>query len=115
MKTLKTALIASALLFTFSSASFAAGKPDLVNAAKVFSQNCAMCHGAKGEGNGPAAASLNPKPNNFTKGVFKYGSKDQDLVKTIKNGKGVMPAWGAILKDKDINDLVGYIRTLKKK
>ncbi len=40
--------------------------PDLNRGNQLFQMNCAACHGAAGQGNGPAAASLNPKPVNFT-------------------------------------------------
>ena len=40
--------------------------PDLNRGNQLFQTNCAACHGATGAGNGPAAASLNPKPVNFT-------------------------------------------------
>ncbi|HVS27742.1 MAG TPA: cytochrome c/FTR1 family iron permease [Burkholderiales bacterium] len=39
--------------------------PDLRAAATLYSSNCAACHGAEGQGNGPLAASLNPQPSNF--------------------------------------------------
>ena len=42
--------------------------PQLVEKGKAsFALNCAACHGAKGEGDGAAAAALNPKPRNFAK------------------------------------------------
>ena len=40
--------------------------PDLGRGDALFQTNCAACHGAAGHGNGPAAASLDPKPVNFT-------------------------------------------------
>ena len=40
--------------------------PDLKRGDALFQTNCAACHGATGHGNGPAAASLDPKPVNFT-------------------------------------------------
>ena len=40
--------------------------PDLTRGNALFQTNCAACHGATGHGNGPAAASLDPKPVNFT-------------------------------------------------
>lgn len=39
--------------------------PDLNRGGALFQANCAACHGATGHGNGPAAASLDPKPVNF--------------------------------------------------
>ena len=40
--------------------------PDLKRGDTLFQTSCAACHGATGHGNGPAAASLDPKPVNFT-------------------------------------------------
>ncbi|HEU4618981.1 MAG TPA: cytochrome c/FTR1 family iron permease [Gammaproteobacteria bacterium] len=39
--------------------------PDLAAAAARFRESCAACHGAEGRGDGPAAASLDPKPTDF--------------------------------------------------
>ncbi|WP_218932456.1 c-type cytochrome [Adhaeretor mobilis] len=59
----------------------------------VYSNYCTQCHGVNGDGNGPVAEHLNPKPRNYTMGVFKftstpYGSKPRrsDLMKTIQRG-----------------------------
>ncbi len=40
--------------------------PDLAHAAVLYQQNCASCHGARGHGDGPAAARLDPPPIAFT-------------------------------------------------
>lgn len=48
--------------------------PDMVtHGAKLFAQNCAMCHGAEGHGDGAAGAALNPKPRNLVEGPWKKG------------------------------------------
>ena len=39
--------------------------PDLDEGARLFQQTCATCHGPTGRGDGPAAASLNPRPASF--------------------------------------------------
>ena len=39
--------------------------PDLGRGSALYQTNCAACHGASGHGDGPAAASLDPKPVNF--------------------------------------------------
>jgi high-affinity iron transporter len=39
--------------------------PDLDSGARLFAQNCAICHGPTGQGNGPAAAALHPSPADF--------------------------------------------------
>lgn len=48
--------------------------PDMVtHGKKLFAQNCAMCHGAEGKGDGAAGAALNPKPRNLVEGPWKKG------------------------------------------
>jgi cytochrome c len=48
--------------------------PDMVkHGAKVFAQNCAMCHGSEGHGDGPAGQALNPRPRNLVEGPWKKG------------------------------------------
>ena len=48
--------------------------PDMVtHGTKLFAQNCAMCHGNEGRGDGPAGAGLNPKPKNLIEGPWKKG------------------------------------------
>ncbi len=68
----------------------------------VYERRCIGCHGAKGDGNGPAATFLyRQRPRNFTLGVFKFRSttdpvpSDGDLLQTITRGvRGTaMPAW----------------------
>jgi high-affinity iron transporter len=39
--------------------------PDLRTAATLYQAQCAACHGAQGQGDGPAGASLDPAPSNF--------------------------------------------------
>ena len=62
--------------------------PELVAHGKeVFQQNCVLCHGQEGKGNGPAAAPLNPHPRNFTANEgWKNGRKPTMVFKTIKEG-----------------------------
>ncbi len=48
-----------------------------------FQTNCAACHGPKGEGDGVAAAALNPKPRNFASTALKPTKVFETL------GKGV--------------------------
>lgn len=40
---------------------------------KLFAANCAMCHGDKGLGDGPAGQALNPRPRNLVEGPWKKG------------------------------------------
>ena len=85
------------------SASLARGK-------KLFKANCASCHGAKGKGDGPAGAALNPRPADLT--VMAGQHPDGDFAWKIANGRGPMPAWNGQLSEKNIWDLVNFIQSL---
>ena len=85
-----------------------------------YDANCVGCHGASGKGDGPAAAALNPKPQDYTDGKIMNPLKDQYLFDIIKNGgasmgkAAIMPASGKKLSDQEIWDIVAYIRSLAK-
>ena len=81
---------------------------------KVYADRCALCHGPEGKGDGPAAAGLNPKPRNHTDGAYMSTRTDADLIQVIKNGKGGMPAWGAVLSDQEIAAVLKHVRSLAK-
>ncbi|MEW5847452.1 MAG: cytochrome c [Myxococcota bacterium] len=52
----------------------------------VYTVNCVLCHGEKGDGNGPAGVALNPKPRDFNKDPFKQGTQPADVFKTVTAG-----------------------------
>jgi cytochrome c oxidase cbb3-type subunit 2 len=59
----------------------------------LYLQNCAACHGEKGDGKGPEASRLQIKPRDFTSGSYKFRSTpsgslptDQDVFRTISQG-----------------------------
>jgi mono/diheme cytochrome c family protein len=89
------------------------------NAGKVvYERRCALCHGLKGDGKGPAAELLSPPPRDFTTGVYKIRTtsnktpSDQDLFKIITDGMPgtSMPPW-KVLPEKDRWNLVAYLKT----
>ena len=43
-----------------------ASPPDLARGASLYASNCAGCHAANGNGQGPASAGLDPAPTDFT-------------------------------------------------
>jgi mono/diheme cytochrome c family protein len=58
----------------------------------IYENKCQMCHGPKGDGNGPAAAAFNPKPASFTDSKFwKQKDIDKTITNTIEHGHGIMP------------------------
>ena len=74
---------------------------------------CKMCHGTKGAGDGKLGKALKPAPRNFTCAATMKKISAGQMFHIIKNGsKGTgMVAHGKTLKDKDIWDVVKYIRT----
>ena len=79
---------------------------------KVAQVNCVSCHGKGGKGDGVAAATLNPKPADWTSARI-HGESDGELFWKITTGRGAMPAWRH-LPEGERWALVQYIRTLKK-
>jgi cytochrome c oxidase cbb3-type subunit I/II len=86
---------------------------------RVYARRCAGCHGAEGNGNGPAATfHFNVRPRDFTHGAFKFrdtpsGSlpTDGDLMRTITRGvRGTgMPSWH-MLPQTDRLAVIQYIK-----
>ena len=94
--------------------SFATG--DSAKGKESYNQICAMCHGETGKGDGVAAASLDPKPRDLSSGEYVSNLTDEHIFKVIKEGgesvgkSNLMPAWGAVLSDDKIWDVVAYLR-----
>jgi mono/diheme cytochrome c family protein len=99
----------------------ALGAGDAAKGKAKYQELCAVCHGATGKGDGPAAAGLQTKPRNHTDAAYMTKLKDQQVFDIIKKGgqgmgkSPLMPAWESQLKDDQIRDLVAYIRTLARK
>ncbi len=53
-----------------------ASTPALADGASTYSTYCATCHGATGKGDGAAAASLTPRPADFSTAAF-WSSRDE--------------------------------------
>lgn len=85
---------------------------------KLYQSSCASCHGENGKGDGVAAQSLPAKPADHTDGAVMNPLTDKWLADIISKGGGAvgkstfMPAWGGALDEKQIRDIIGYIRTL---
>ena len=89
--------------------------------ALLYERYCVACHGVAGDGNGPAAYLLFPKPRNFQRGEFKLRSTrqgspptDADLVRTVTEGiPGTsMFAFGDLLSGDQVGALVAHVKSL---
>lgn len=85
----------------------------------LFAHYCATCHGDEGRGDGFNAYSLDPKPRDLGDPAFQAGRTDADLTGVIRAGGGVaglsnaMPPWGRTLEERQISNLVAFLRTLE--
>jgi hypothetical protein len=55
-------------------------------AKEIFSSLCFTCHGNTGHGDGPGAATLNPKPRTFADVAWQDSVTDEHIAKTIVYG-----------------------------
>jgi mono/diheme cytochrome c family protein len=83
--------------------------------ATVFAQKCALCHGPDGRGDGPGSVALNPKPRNFHDQAYMATRTDAQLLAVIRDGKGAMPKWGALLSEAEQKAVLAHVRELGKK
>jgi cytochrome c553 len=90
-------------------------------ARRTFQTICATCHGPGGEGNGAAAASMNPKPRNYTDKTWQASVTDDDIKKIILLGgaavgkSATMPAQPQLQNQPEVVDeLVKLIRNFAK-
>ena len=84
---------------------------DAATGKAYFIQNCTACHGINGDGTGPRAYFIFPKPRNFHDPAFNKQLSRPEVFNAIKNGVlgREMPAWGKVLSDQQIMDITEYI------
>jgi mono/diheme cytochrome c family protein len=92
----------------------------LKNGRNLYMRHCLHCHGVAGDGNGPTAQYLNPRPRDYRRGLFKFTSTPvgvkatrADLKRTLQEGiPGTsMPSF-LLLSDQETDQLVEYVRWL---
>jgi cytochrome c oxidase cbb3-type subunit 2 len=85
---------------------------------EVYATYCVGCHGEQGDGNGPAARFLEPKPRDFRLGRIKFAGvssgdapRDEDYQRILKHGLDgtAMPSF-ALLSDQERAAVVAYLR-----
>ncbi len=79
---------------------------------KLFSSQCALCHGAKGDGKGDLAVDLKLAVPNFTTAEWQKKRTDGELNYIINTGHGRMPGQGTRLLEAQKWHLVNLLRTL---
>ncbi len=121
MKVRTTAMLGFCVSFlAFHSAINAAdGRSNIAMGRKVYRKACLTCHGARGDGNGPMARFLDPRPADFTRGQYKFRTTpsgelptDDDLFRTVSKGiPGTqMPRWERHLTEAERWAVVQFIK-----
>jgi mono/diheme cytochrome c family protein len=77
---------------------------------RVFQRTCSGCHGA--DGRGVMRLGLSKPPRDLTNAEFHAQVTDEQLRSVIRTGKGQMPAFGGLMGEDDLNDVIAFIRTL---
>ncbi|HEY2039221.1 MAG TPA: cytochrome c [Edaphobacter sp.] len=88
----------------------------LAHAKKIYGYDCALCHGANGDGKGEAVADMKLTMKDFTDPSALKDLSDGELFYIIRNGKGQMPGEEeARAKPDDVWNLVVLVRSFAKK
>jgi len=87
---------------------------------KIYNTYCVQCHGINRNGRGINSEHMSVQPRDHTDSKAMGDTPDATLFKAIKEGglsvsKSVlMPTWGGVLSDEQINEMVSYLRFISK-
>lgn len=111
-------------LFAISGIAFAAGNTEMMSDTKAIAQGkktfgkyCSKCHGKNADGRGRDAYKYKPMPTNFH---IAQAARSYMVEITKKGGKAMgrsdnMPDWNGDLSDKQIEDIVSYLMSIRGK
>lgn len=83
---------------------------NLKNGEQKYIQNCLICHGVKGLGDGPAAQDMAKKPADINRKLSSLFKKKAQLTHKVLTGKTSMPAFKGVLSVTEIEDIFAYIQ-----
>jgi high-affinity iron transporter len=84
-----------------------------IDAATIYADRCAFCHGLSGRGDGPAGAALEPPPRDLTSADYWKSTDPATIENVITNGKpgSAMVAFKGTLSPAEIDALVDHLKT----
>ena len=84
---------------------------DLKRGGAFYLANCATCHGARGDGAGPRAYFINPKPRNFIEDASRIRFNRVALYAAVSEGKvgSEMAAWNKVATPQQVADVSEYV------
>lgn len=113
---LKFAGIGLVSLCFFSSPVTAADDDQFKHAAHLYDTYCTQCHGVNRDGNGLNSAFISVQPRDHSDPKGMGDIPNDEIIEVIKKGglaanKSVlMPAWGGIFSDEEVEQLAAYLR-----
>lgn len=86
-------------------------KGDLRRGGAFYMANCATCHGVRGDGAGPRAYFINPKPRNFTEAASRARFNRTVLYAAVSEGRvgTEMPAWSKVATPQQLADVSEFV------
>ena len=87
----------------------------MAQAKKVYGYDCAMCHGANGDGKSDLATEQKLTLKDWTNPSALQSMTDGELFYIIKNGQGQMPGEAGRAKTDDLWNMVVIVRSFAKK
>lgn len=86
-------------------------KGDMAAGRRIYEQNCVACHGKGGDGNGPRAYFIMPRPRSFISTDSRAAFNKTALVYAIAQGKRgtEMPSWDKVLTNQQIADVAEFV------
>jgi mono/diheme cytochrome c family protein len=93
----------------------AATNEGMAEARKLYSYNCAMCHGKSGDGKGDLAADMKLDLRDWRDASSIEKMTDGELFWIVSNGKGKMPGEGDRTPEKTRWNFVNVVRSFAKK
>ena len=105
-------VVAGCLVWTTTAV---AAPGEAVKGKAVYEKSCMACHGSQGKGDGPTGKVLVPPAADFTSAASKRKS-DAELLRIIENGKPptAMIAWKGVLSAQEIQQVLAYVKSLRK-
>lgn len=82
-------------------------------ADSILSTRCTPCHGPSGKGDGPASASLNPKPRNWTDKAWQKDTPNEEIEKAIAYGGAAVGKSAAMPANPDLQNKPEVVTALR--
>jgi cytochrome c6 len=79
---------------------------DTVRGGQLYAMHCASCHGPAGQGLFPGTPRMNRGERMM--------QSDLALLDTLRRGKNAMPGYLGVMRDRDLLDVIAYLRTLQR-